>query len=772
MDHLPVPKDPARSPPRIRYYCLEDYDRGDFDTYPERQGWTQTELFTTSTWTEADNAGGRGWRAAAAFLQQWLFFGLLHAAFGDIVIFEDYIDEEDGTQYVHTRNLLAHADQLVATRASGRLLETDIAPMDCSLQTAYLVYDFIRKEHGDGLDPYFLLSISLLGRFLACLRKFLFRGDDIISRGHVLVWQPPFIRVDVEKFGNILSWSDDRANLLEYEMIQEGWCLRAVSLLQGFIGLEYQYFTSMLRNLQKGRRHCGLCTRTQCLASQLQKSTYRTVHTRTDCLCPFRGFDSAAVETMLEEGELPLVAWDRKIEMASLAPAKVGVPYVAISHVWSDGLGNPHGNMMPQCQLETLDKLVQDLYPGKTEETPFWIDTLCCPAKPSNGKRIAIRKMRDTYAYADKVLVLDNVLRSLEVTGRSVDELAFYIYSSNWSSRLWTYQEGALPKTLVFQFADATLDSEVILSTAEGIYSDFNYNRWGTAVDLFSICFYIRGSDSNSEQPYKPPVVELGDCATALITRTTSVQDDESLCLASLMAIDQTPLLSANRQDRMACFWTQLKNISEIWMYYPYPRLDTVGCRWAPKTLLGAGTDNSYSDAHASPTEKGLLVNAYSLELRSLRFPLSHRIRDLVWIRGTGGHWEYYLRKAAETRSVQGYEHFTVPEGQFNRVALLMTAKIHGSGVIPSANFVMVFVTEESDGVTYARRADSGRIFKADHTNLQGIDLHNTQMHVKEALLEAKSDRITRERENYLVKNEYCAVVGDWTAEKSQWCID
>lgn len=772
MDHIPLPRDPVRSPPRIRYYCLEEYDRADFNTYPDRQGWTQMELFTTSTWTEVDTPGGRGQKAAAAFLQQWLFFGLLHAIFGNIVVFEDYIDEESGTKYVHTRSLQAHADQLIATRDSGRLLETDMAPLDFSLQAAQSAYDFIRKEHEDALDPYFLLSLSLLGQFLGCLRQVLFSSNDFIPQTNIFAWEPPYILADIEKFESITSWRNNRANLLEYEMIQEGWCPRVVSLMQGTVGLEYRYFTSMLRNFQRDRRHCELCTRTQCLASQLQKSSYRTVHTSNGCLCSFQGFDSTTVEAIVEAGELPLVAWDRNHHVVNLGSGKFDAPYVAISHVWSDGLGNPHGNTMPQCQLEALSKLVQDLYPGKTEQTPFWIDTICCPARQSKGKRIAIRKMRDTYACADKVLVLDNVLRSIEVIGRAVTELAFYIYSSNWSSRLWTYQEGVLPKTLIFQFADATLDSKDIHLTALAIYQDSSHIGLVTAIGLSVVYFYLRGRTDCSEQPHKPPVVSLDVSATALITRTTSIQEDESLCLASLMAIDRTPLLSVGRQDRMACFWKQLKHISEAWMYFPYPRLDTVGYRWAPKTLLGAKTGHIYDDTRASPTEKGLLVNAYSIALRVIGFPLIHQIHNQLWIRGTNDHWGYYIVKDIKTRAVQGYEHFTIPEGPFNRIALLMTRKIQDSGVLVSTYFVMVLVTEERDGVTYARRADSGRIFKADHTDSSRHNAHNAQIHAKEALFEEKSDRVIIEGENYLIDNEYRAVVGDWTAEKSEWCID
>src|SRR2546429_3762467 len=90
--------------------------------------------------------------------------------------------------------------------------------------------------------------------------------------------------------------------------------------------------------------------------------------------------------------------------------------YVAISHVWSDGLSNPHGNSMPICQLSSLHRKVQALYRTASDRQespiPFWIDTMCCPTDPPEARRLAIIAMRRTYADADKVLVLDSYVQS------------------------------------------------------------------------------------------------------------------------------------------------------------------------------------------------------------------------------------------------------------------------------------------------------------------------------------------------------------------------
>lgn len=752
MDHIPLPSDPVRSPPRIRYYCIAEYDRGDFGTYPERLGLTQTEILTAST---RARVGSTVSKSVAAFLQQWLFFGLLHAAFGDAIVFQDFIDEESSTKYVHTRKLLAYTDQHVSKGESGLLTASDMLRLNRSLKTANLASIFFAKTPAPALDPYFLLSLSLLGQFLTNLEHFFLRR-------HYFVWRTP--RFDYNP--DLLQHTD----ILQHEMIEHGWCPRAIAKSKQLMGLNYYYFTSFLRNLQQDRHH-GVCTDTQCLATQIQKSSYRTEHSSDCCSCSFQGFEQAAVEKVLDGGELPLVAWDRSNGVVKLISRTFDATYVAISHVWSDGLGNPHANTMPSCQLEVLNDLVQNLYPGEAGQIPFWIDTLCCPAIPSKGKQIAIRKMRDTYACADKVLVLDKGLRSLETTGRSVSELAFYIHSSNWSSRLWTFQEAALPKTLIFQFSNETLDSRRIRSTVREVRSEYT-NALGNINDLHRIYDSMRGGYGRSENPYKPPVMNLWACSQALAARTTSVQEDESLCLASLMAIDPAPFLGVNPRDRMMHFWAQLPHVSEYLMYYEYSRLDSIGFRWAPKTLLGVGSEQSYNDESASPTKDGLLVNAYSITLQGLKPPLSHRIDGRLWIRGTDDRWDYYLMKASETSMAQGYKHFTVLEGHFSRITLLATTNICSSDESSGAYFVMVFVTGERDGITYARRADSGMIFKADHPTHQENGFHVAQVGRKKFLQNPENDSVTREGENHLLDNDYVAVVGDWTDQKSQWCID
>lgn len=144
MDHLLIPKHPARSAPRIRHYCQQEYDGKDFLYYPKRMGWTYKELLNERTWfnlglpdSERDPEkhmarwsylglpdGKRKVEDVLAFLQQWLFFGLLHTFPGDLAMPSDFIetDLDTGVTYVHTRNLLPLARRLLEKERRDQVL--------------------------------------------------------------------------------------------------------------------------------------------------------------------------------------------------------------------------------------------------------------------------------------------------------------------------------------------------------------------------------------------------------------------------------------------------------------------------------------------------------------------------------------------------------------------------------------------------------------------------------------------------------------------------
>lgn len=82
-------------------------------------------------------------------------------------------------------------------------------------------------------------------------------------------------------------------------------------------------------------------------------------------------------------------------------------PYVAISHVRADGLGNSERNSLPSCVLRWLQKIVDEMYDVSKHPVPLWIDTLCLPIKRPS-RQPAIKHLRQIFSDCDRVLVLES----------------------------------------------------------------------------------------------------------------------------------------------------------------------------------------------------------------------------------------------------------------------------------------------------------------------------------------------------------------------------
>ncbi|KAF2011119.1 hypothetical protein BU24DRAFT_472277 [Aaosphaeria arxii CBS 175.79] len=170
--------------------------------------------------------------------------------------------------------------------------------------------------------------------------------------------------------------------------------------------------------------------------------------------------------------------------------------YIAISHVWADGLGNPSENGLPLCQVKRLRAnllKLQRLLVGDDANVLFWMDTLCIPVGPDEYslRLVQIDKMASIYKRAMTSLVLDaelmatvsddnfpsaephdvdtrmcrNISRELSLEARA------RLTCSVWMCRSWTLQEGELPATIAVQF----LDNSVVLgrtSNLNGTYCE------------------------------------------------------------------------------------------------------------------------------------------------------------------------------------------------------------------------------------------------------------------------------------------------------------
>ena len=634
MDHIPVPRNPVHPPVEVPLFCTNEYTGGPFVDYLERGGLSSDDLLLRF---KASNFDG----PLHALIQQWAYFGLMSEVFGTLIRIDQFSTTNiDGERLVSAMLLPGLTTKWVdeqrtlsdAERANNKAhVETCIAQVCKVLMEVFL-------EYGN-IDPKLLMSVAVLVENLTTAKPLAFA-----------IYIPDESQVSSQS-GSLPSDGIPQAiEFLQERMISDGWCPNEVQMLSLKSSCASLYFISNLERPGPTKDHKKYgCTKEQCIAYQVRHDRYERQHAHPGCKCEDVYSSHGDLLRILrgKEEAIPVLVpfnideiKDEKphVRLVSSALEK---EYVAISHVWSDGLGNNEANAIPVCQFNRLSKLVTDLYGGSSR--PFWLDTLCFPLEPPEAYELALVRMRSTYQDAHKVLVLDGYLLSHVSSGTTDDEIVTRIQCSPCKSqspllkpdihnisastnliylgnrRLWTLQEGALGSSIAFQFVDKAID----LSHQ----SETRYDMIKVGDEIFRRAwesfFELRLIDWNFNEDGPSRLVgksysalyDMGIVKTALAFRSTSVSDDEALCLSALLNLDIAPILEVAGNDRMRTVWALLGDINIIAssvIFWNDPKLQYNGFRWAPSTLLGGSlplVEYYRPDVRwAQLTEKGLMV--------------------------------------------------------------------------------------------------------------------------------------------------------------------
>lgn len=455
----------------------------------------------------------------AQFLQQWLFFGLsfsIAQIAGPPLGFEELLFEgSDGKTYLTISRIpfllrfwiCNEGLTYTAQKANERRSQVE----SYLRETGEVLNAFHKLTEGqpeDGGEDWreverVCLAVSLLHEELIKLLQrvyvgFRYTGESWVFGGDGKLRQESYPAAQIRGTRRAIS------PLLERLLVDSNWCPCDIQLLlsQGgefLINRVYQ-----LSKFKRPKKDHDKCEGLSCRAT-----TGKRTHVEANCKCEPIGLGAGAgdVVTIIKNGgSATILADNEDIEDPSIlvqatekshAPTKVLAqagksfihafrslktnnpnrhsmpssaamkPYVAISHVWLDGLGDPIGNTILACQLQRIQDLVDDLYPKSKYQTPFWIDTISIPSgkgpRVAEMKNLALQKMANTYIEADKVLVLEGDLCSIS-TDRDPEELLARIQYSRWNRRLWCFQEGAFPKNLYFQFEDIAVKVEDLMA--------------------------------------------------------------------------------------------------------------------------------------------------------------------------------------------------------------------------------------------------------------------------------------------------------------------
>ncbi|KAI0658296.1 hypothetical protein C8Q70DRAFT_1054899 [Cubamyces menziesii] len=382
------------------------------------------------------------------------------------------------------------------------------------------------------------------------------------------------------------------------KMIDAGWCAHTVEDLHESIASLYPYVVSTLMRLppfiRGSRNEHENCREDSCILYTItDEDTYAPRHVDTSCQCDYLRPPLDDVVQLLSCGVVPIVVYEEARGLRVLPANGNEGKYVAISHVWAEGMGSTTEKGLPTCVVKRIANLVLQILPGSSYLSAFWMDSLCVPSARNERKR-ATQLMAQTYKDAEKVLVIDDCIRSMCSARVPWQQNFLRIASSAWVRRVWTLQEGLLARELYFEFAEGPVDVEECLginvpstpSASQGALQELDH--YIPIVPI--LAFRARPSRSFSEIPF-------GEVAGLLLGRSTTKAEDELIAISTLLpsAVDVSKLLEIERggdnvlpvaDRRMRSFLLQLQDIPRTVPFGSAPRLDVPGFRWAPRNLV------------------------------------------------------------------------------------------------------------------------------------------------------------------------------------------
>ena len=486
MEHLPNIKIAESQFPKVPYLCNEEYDGLLWEEYGKRRGWDIGRLMARD-FTEHPP------KETASFLQNWLFFGTIDHIIGlggSIPSASFLRKDEGGSPWITTARLDEYIRQW-AEYVNG--LENDIATlksftskMHRCLNDVAIFSDVLYKSDNCPLPVEVVLSIKVLGCTIES----------------ALAW---YWNVKTPR-----KW--DLKDIAVSRMLQTGWCLRDVSMTSHYLSEISMFYASYAKRDYQQQDH-SQCTEKLCIVNQIDEVSYRTQHTTATCQCHHIVPDQEQIRKILQKGQVPVISLTSKTAFDKSRTLEVGVKahaylrwFIAISHVWSDGLGNPNHNSLPLCQVQLLYDLLVDLpwdeiyggfdeaveeefladpyWDGKWKDRietaskkvvpatrslvnkvrdrrgrpiSIWIDTFCVPLE-KEYRKMAIAGLMTVYSGAMVTLVLDKELQ--RTSGLCSDqENLLRVATSGWMRRAWTFQEGVLANARIkVKFADTLVN--------------------------------------------------------------------------------------------------------------------------------------------------------------------------------------------------------------------------------------------------------------------------------------------------------------------------
>ncbi|KAL9006116.1 MAG: hypothetical protein Q9188_001136 [Gyalolechia gomerana] len=291
-------------------------------------------------------------------------------------------------------------------------------------------------------------------------------------------------------------WKLGPTPILTDRMANAGWCrFQITRLWYQYLPSTMYYLSSLPQRSAFGAVTHENCTADHCTSTGVDPITYEPRHRQT-CFslaanynsCSMVDVDTASIANVILQDSFPLIEIQAQpsgsIEL-KVHKYTIGLPFVALSHVWSGGMGNVNKNSMRLCQLRYLHSLLRRIHKNGDDdldrrygsrkindgiddlrvrlriarkEVPLllWIDTLCVPVGSEHkaAYTMTLRRMAQIYVSAQCVLVLDPELQHINHRAMRKEQVFAHILCSAWMSRSWCFQEASLARVYLVQFND------------------------------------------------------------------------------------------------------------------------------------------------------------------------------------------------------------------------------------------------------------------------------------------------------------------------------
>ena len=567
----------------------KQYDTVTMQSYPLLRGWSQERLDVLKIKRTPLNSLDE-----LALFQSWLFFGVGEAFLTRHLASKYFISETSNGPVIRTRRLrgvIGYAESLIS--------KSDLKDNE---RWAKLLRDALDIAHyWNHTLVLFRTPVSeIKENFDAVLQLTATCGETLKDLRRLF---PDEIRDTMPIYS---FWLDDPLGkgILHKRLEARGWCKSLFSYLINYTGLcTAQYATLLNANDASSLDHRS-CSYNECFARRVDPRNHSTRHTNDSCRCDFRKPDIGSITLTYESSSFPLIDLNKIERSQTILTDCVrsfqndkDTPFVAFSHVWSDGLCSDADTGLSACQMLSLKRLAALC---KNTSTSYfhlmYIDTLCIP-RDENVKKLAINAMARVYSTASIVLVLDSTLRAVDISTSSAARVLLQIITSPWNHRLWTLQEALLARELIFAFNDGLYKTGYLWVRELSIPTPISYE-----------CRLKLGELLLKEN------INVIRIARLLRGRSSSVPADEFLAVASLLEIPVEPLTIKEGEDRCCQFWILVEHVPRGIVFQMQEKISIEGFRWAPRSLMGSKvTATMRTDGDAIVTATHGLRGTYDL---------------------------------------------------------------------------------------------------------------------------------------------------------------